>query len=470
MNPRSSASSASAPPGDAVTMRARLNQAVDRAYRGLVEELALPDILRGLCVSLAESLDLPLVALVRRHEGGTLEVAAVSRENSMWAELTRLPERWDGTVAGHGPAARALHTATRVSMAIGEEGFLPWRDAARREGITEACAWPLEAEEGVWALMFYSGPRPLDSGSAWFEEAGSVAAAGCRRIIDAARRLEQQRLLKSALDQAGNAAFIADLQGCILWSNAAFSRLTGYAAGEVQGRNPRFLNSGRHGPSHYRELWNTIRTGHVWRGETVDRDRHGAAFTAMQTISPFGVEGRVTHYLAVYEDISRQRAQQERRELRSGLDPLTGLSHRAALVSAVGSALAQGQPVHLARVALRNLESLGAFGEQALEAALEECNARIRRVAGAARAATEADAEYLVWLPDEDRAAEALLAALRAELSEPYPMLGEIHELDLRIGCAQAPRDGQSFDVLARVADRAMGVEPLQPARRALTH
>lgn len=459
-----------APSPDDSVLRAQMHALVDRAYRDVVENLPLQDVLHGLCQRIGQQLDLPLVTLVRRHETGTLETVAASRETSMWAELTRLPERWDGTVAGHGPAARALHSGVRVGMSISEEGFLPWRDAARREGITDAQAWPLDTEEGVWALVCYARAATPGRAPAALEEVGILAATGCRGVIDAARRLEQQRLLKSALDHAGNAAFIADLEGRIVWSNTAFSRLTGYTPGEVRGRNPRFLSSGKHGPSHYRELWNTIRTGRIWRGETVDRDSKGAAFTAMQTISPFGHDDRVTHYLAVYEDISRQKAQQERRELRAGLDPLTGLSHRAALVSAVDAALAQGRPVHLARVALRNLESLGKVGEGALEATLEECNTRVRSVAGAARAAPDADAEYLVWLPDEDGAAESLVAALRTELAEPYPMLGEIRELDLRIGCAQAPRDGLSFDALARVADRAMGIEPLQPARRALTH
>ena len=103
------------------------------------------------------------------------------------------------------------------------------------------------------------------------------------------------------------------LEGEIVWCNAAFGRLTGYPPAEVLGRNPRFLSSGRHGVRHYRDLWNTIRSGRVWRGETVDRDRSGTAFTALQTITPFGGDGKVTHYLAMYDDISRQTREDVRR-------------------------------------------------------------------------------------------------------------------------------------------------------------
>lgn len=457
------------PAGCDAAVRLRLAHNVDRAYREIVEEQPLPDVLRGLCHGFAEVLELPLVALVRRHESGTLETVAVSRETSLWAELTRLPERWDGTVAGHGPAARALHEGVPVGMPVSATGFLPWREAARHDGIVDACAWPLDTAEGSWAIVLYGRRLRADYSNAGRDEAGGLAAIGCSRVIDAALRLERQRLLHAAMDHAGNAAFVADLEGRIVWSNAAFSRLSGYTAEEVQGRNPRFLSSGRHGPSHYRELWNTIRTGRVWRGETVDRDRKGVAFTAMQTISPFGAGDRVTHYLAVYEDISRQKAQQERRELRAGQDPLTGLAHRAALECQIAGVLERGGAVRIALVALRNLESLRQVGEEAIESTLEACNARVRDLAGAERAAVCGVAEYLIWLPEDESQAEALLSALRTALTEPYPQLGDSHELDLHIGTAQSPRDGSSLDALLRTADRAMGVEPLRPARRSLS-
>lgn len=449
-------------------VRAQLHHGIDRACRDLVEERSLPDVLRTLCQGIAEALALPLVALVQRHKGGTLDLAAVSRETSMWAELTRLPERWDGTVAGHGPAARALHGGEPIGMPVSDEGFLPWREAARRDGIVDARAWPLDTADGGWAMVLYGRTAQADYSSPCHDEAGGIAATGCGRVIDACMRLERQRLLHAALDHAGNAAFVADLEGTIVWSNAAFSRLTGYRPEEVRGRNPRFLGSGRHGPNHYRELWNTIRTGRVWRGETVDRDSSGNAFTAIQTISPFGSDERITHYLAIYEDISRQKAEQVRRELQTGQDPLTGLMHRAALEYALAEELARARPVHIALVALRGLRAPGLLGDDAREVLLAECNARVRGLAGAERATVLGAGEYLLRLPDAPEEAGTLLDALRRELAEPYPGIGEPGSLDLRIGCAQAPRDGATLDALLRVADRALGVEPLLPARRAL--
>lgn len=447
--------------------RDRVHQAVDRAYHELVEEVPQPDLLQHLCRRLAEAIELPLVVLVRRHESGMLELEAASRETQLWAELTRLPERWDGTIAGHGPAARALHTQAPVRMDVRDEGFVPWREAARRDGITVACALPLDTSEGAWVLLLFgSAIHARESASLGHGEVTAAAATGCSRLIEASVRLQRQRLLAAALQNAGNAAFIANTEGAIVWSNASFSRLTGYASEEIRGRNPRFLSSGRHGVRYYRDLWNTIRTGRVWRGETVDRDRSGSSFTTIQTITPFGVEGRVTHYAAIYDDISRQKEEQARRELRTGLDPLTGLMHRAALEAAICEELAQSRPVRIAMLSLRKLPMLEHQGAEVVDAVMGECEARIRTVIGADRVARIAVGEYLLHLPDDGKESDELTAALKRELAEPYPLVGKVEGLEPLLGCAESPRDGSTLQSLVHHADRAIGAEPLMPARR----
>lgn len=442
-----------------------MHHAIDRAYRDMVEGREREDLLRTLCQGLAAALDLPLIALVRRNEGGLLELEASSRESALWAELMRLPERWDGTIVGNGPASRALATRQPVILPIGDEGFMPWRDAARRDGIREIAAWPLEDVTPARVLMVGCA----EDRNAWHLSGElSAVAAGCARVIVDFERHQRQDLLASALRHAGSAAFIADVEGRIVWCNAALSELTGYPMEDVVGRNPRFLSSGRHGIRHYRELWNTIRNGEVWRGETVDRDRDGAAFTALQTISPFGTAGRVTHYLAVYDDITRQKEEEAQRALRSTQDPLTGLMHRAALEHQLTQRLAQHRVVRIGRLATRNLARLEALGTEALESVLREMQARLRQVMGAERAARVAVGEYLLQLPEDEEQAKLVVDALLSELHEPYPLVGELPGVDLRVAQALSPRDGLDLDALMRAADRALGSEPLTVARRTL--
>lgn len=449
----------------ASAVRLSVHHAIDRAYREIVQGRAREDLLRTLCHGLAEALAVPFFALVRQHEGGTLELEACSRESALWAELMRLPERWDGTIAGNGPASRALHAHQPVVLAVSDEGFMPWREAARRDGIREICAWPLDDSKPARVLLL-ACDATRDAASLSTEL--GVVATGCAHVLADFERNQHQALLAAALRHAGNAAFVADTDGQIVWCNAALSALTGYPVEDVIGRNPRFLSSGRHGIRHYRELWNTIRSGRIWRGETVDRDRNGAAFTALQTISPFGADGRVTHYLALYDDITRQKDEETRRALHAAHDPLTGLMHRAALEHAFSQRLAQHRVVRLARLAARNLAQLEALGAAALDTVLLELQARVRTVIGADRVAKLSAGEYLLELPEDEAQARQVTETLLAELREPYPLVGALPGVDLRVGAALSSRDGQDLDALLRAADRALGAEPLRAAHRQL--
>ncbi|WP_162851048.1 sensor domain-containing diguanylate cyclase [Panacagrimonas perspica] len=442
----------------------RFERAVDRAYREMVEERPRSDVLRNLCQGIADSHGLPLVALLRRHDGGALEIEATSRETLLWAELTRLPERCDGTIVGNGPGSRALQTRETVAVNVDEPGFSPWREAAMRDGIVRVCARPLEFEEPGWVLMLCASR--LSPAWACDEDDALLVAAACARVIAASRLLARRTLLATALSGAGNAAFIADIEGRITWCNASFCDLTGYSREDVIGRNPRFLSSGRHGVRHYRGLWNTIRSGEIWRGETVDRDRSGAAFTANQTISPFGTEGRVTHYLAVYDDVSRKKAEEVRRELCSTRDALTGLMHRAALEHCLSERLSRRQPVSIGVIAARRLAAIEGLGGDAFETFQSEIQSRLLETLGAERAARMSAGEYLVDLPEDAENADRLVETLMHDLREPYPLIGEISGIDLRIGRARSPADGDTVEALLLAADRSLGAEPMAPARR----
>ena len=58
---------------------------------------------------------------------------------------------------------------------------------------------------------------------------------------------EKLRLQSAALEAAAIGIVITNLEGIILWVNSAFTSLTGYAAEEAIGLNPRVLKSGKRG-------------------------------------------------------------------------------------------------------------------------------------------------------------------------------------------------------------------------------
>ena len=117
------------------------------------------------------------------------------------------------------------------------------------------------------------------------------------------------RKLSVAIDQSPVTTVITDLDGKIIFVNPKFIELTGYAASEVIGQNPRVLNSGHTPKEDYKKLWETILSGQSWHGVFQNKKKNGELFWEKAVISPVKNEyGIITNFLAVKEDITEKRS------------------------------------------------------------------------------------------------------------------------------------------------------------------
>lgn len=120
-----------------------------------------------------------------------------------------------------------------------------------------------------------------------------------------------QNLLKlksEALMAAANSVVITDRAGTVQWVNPAFSNLSGYTAEEVIGKNMRMLKSGNQSAEYYRDMYRTITSGAVWQGEFINRRKDGQLWTEEMAITPVRRDGgRITHYIAIKQDISEHK-------------------------------------------------------------------------------------------------------------------------------------------------------------------
>ncbi|MDP1611460.1 MAG: PAS domain-containing protein [Sulfuritalea sp.] len=128
--------------------------------------------------------------------------------------------------------------------------------------------------------------------------------------------LKQLRLQAAALDAAANSIIITNRQAMIEWANPAFCALSGYGIDDVLGQSvAKLVKSGVQAPEVYRDLWNTILAGKVWRGEMINRRKDGTCYLEGQTITPVRDEdGTVRYFIAVKQDISERRQSEKRME------------------------------------------------------------------------------------------------------------------------------------------------------------
>ncbi len=161
----------------------------------------------------------------------------------------------------------------------------------------------------------------------------------------ARRRAEDAlRLRNAALEATANGVVITDIAGTILWVNEAFSELTGYRRDEALGKNPRILRSGVQTEAFYRQLWETITAGGVWRGELLNRRKDGSLYLEEMTITPVrGAKGSIEHFVAVKQDTTARHRQEEVIRSLATRDLLTGLSSQAQLRLDVEKAAQSGE-------------------------------------------------------------------------------------------------------------------------------
>jgi PAS domain S-box-containing protein len=189
----------------------------------------------------------------------------------------------------------------------------------------DGSALPVE----YWARPIMENGEVIGAVVAWFDVSTQRATE------------ERLRKLSQAVEQSQNAIILTDTQGTIEYVNEAFLRVSGYAADEVLGSNPRMMQSGQTAPEVYASLWQALRQGDCWQGEFINRRKNGEIFIEYQIFSPIRqTDGRVTHYLAVKEDITEKK--QDQAELENYRQHLEQLVHvRTQEIEALNQQLAE---------------------------------------------------------------------------------------------------------------------------------
>ena len=242
---------------------------------------------------------------------------------------------WADTERGRGPTGTAIRTG-KVSMLrniLEDPNAAPWRAQAIQRGYRSSIALPLINDGHAFgALNIYStkveafGEEEIKI----LEELTSDLAFGImnRRMRSEHKLLEEESAkLKKAVVTSGEAIFMTDRNGIFTLINPGFTKLYGYNADEIVGKEtPRILKSGMRKPEEYVALWSDLLAGRVVRSEHVNKARDGHLVTIESSANPiFDEKGAVVGFLAIQSDITKRKEEEEK--LRRATRAMRALSH-----------------------------------------------------------------------------------------------------------------------------------------------
>jgi PAS domain S-box-containing protein len=232
------------------------------------------------------------------------------------------------------------HSASLRSVAVRAHGNLPQAKAVST-GETETRNIIAHLKEHGSAVAVFELKVKETDYSETLIESVRILAEALWQVVEQKRSSTELAKLAQALDQSPLSVVITNTAAEIEYVNSAFVQSTGYEAREVIGRNPSVLNSGETPIETYEALWRTIGAGHTWKGEFHNRRKDGSLYPEFAIVAPVrGPGGKVTHYVAVKEDITeKKRLGMELDEHRHRLEKL--VQRRTAALAEKTEALAE---------------------------------------------------------------------------------------------------------------------------------
>jgi diguanylate cyclase (GGDEF)-like protein/PAS domain S-box-containing protein len=335
--------------------------------------------------------------------------------------------------------------------------------------VFSECVLPLLIEDSIQLaraqLMSGYAWLALSAGSIYLARSRLLAFIGIKARAQRDQDLQHLRLAAAVFDSTLEGVLVTDANGVIVHVNRAFMSITGYRQDEVLGMRPSKFKSGRHGPDFYERMYKTILAAGQWSGEIWNRRKDGEIYPQWQSIRSIKDDrGSITHFVAVFSDITSIKHSERELAHLAHYDALTGLPNRLLFTDRAEQAQTHArrnrQNLALLLIDLDHFkhinDSLGHnVGDEVLKAVSERLAQLMEKGVTLARLGGD---EFAVLLENPQQAMQSaeLAQGVLDGLREPFLIDAQSLFLTASIGISIFPNDALSAEQLLRNADAAL--------------
>ncbi|MCU7836668.1 MAG: EAL domain-containing protein [gamma proteobacterium symbiont of Taylorina sp.] len=296
------------------------------------------------------------------------------------------------------------------------------------------------------------------------DEIATFARSLTSLVTSLQSRNEELMLTNRIFEESGQGILITDKNQKIIRVNKSFTEITKYTAEEIKGKTPTVLASGKHDDAFYKQMWKSLLEYGIWSGEVWNRNKQGKIYPEWLNLNILkNDKGEVTHYIALFDDITEKKEYEQKLIHLANYDVLTSLPNRNLLQEHIRGSIEQIEAsdgeLALLFIDLDKFKHINdTMGHSAGDNILQEVAGRFLNVISSSQTlARWGGDEFVVLLPGVDAIhAKQTGQKLIDTLTRSFIIDSASYHITASVGIALFPSDSRSVDGLLRCADTAM--------------